>query len=99
MNLMLIEDDREAAQYVVKGLRESGYAVDHAADGRDGLFQASEKKYDMIIVDRMLPHLDGLSIVQMLMIRRSTAHKNDPGGDGMTVEAPLTRQQRRHAAN
>ena len=40
-----------------------------------------------------------LSIVQMLMIRRSTAHKNDPGGDGMIVEAPLTRQQRRHAAN
>ncbi len=66
MNLLLIEDDREAAQYVAKGLRESGYTVDHAADGRDGLFQATEKQYDLIIVDRMLPHLDGLSIVRML---------------------------------
>ena len=66
MNLLFIEDDREAAQYVVKGLRESGYVVDHVSDGRDGLFQATEKQYDLIIVDRLLPHLDGLSIVRML---------------------------------
>jgi two-component system, OmpR family, response regulator len=66
VNLLLIEDDKEAAQYVVKGLRESGYTVDHAVDGRDGLFQATERSYDLIIVDRMLPHLDGLSIVRML---------------------------------
>ena len=66
MNLLFIEDDREAAQYVVKGLRESGYVVDHVADGREGLFQATERPYDLIIVDRMLPHLDGLSIIRML---------------------------------
>jgi two-component system, OmpR family, response regulator len=66
MNLLFVEDDREAAQYVVKGLRESGYTVDHVSDGRDGLFQATEKQYDLIIVDRLLPHLDGLSIVRML---------------------------------
>ena len=66
MNLLFIEDDREAAQYIVKGLRESGYVVNHVSDGREGLFQATEHAYDLIIVDRMLPHLDGLSIVRML---------------------------------
>jgi two-component system OmpR family response regulator len=66
MKLLFVEDDREAAPYVVKGLRESGYVVDHVTDGRDGLFQATEKLYDLIVVDRLLPHLDGLSIVRML---------------------------------
>jgi two-component system OmpR family response regulator len=66
VNLLFIEDDREAAHYIVKGLRESGYTVDHVSDGREGLFQATEHCYDLIIVDRMLPHLDGLSIVRML---------------------------------
>jgi len=66
MHLLLIEDDNEAARYLAKGLRESGYAVDIASDGRDGLFQATERHYDLIIADRQLPHLDGLSIVQML---------------------------------
>jgi two-component system OmpR family response regulator len=66
MHLLLIEDDSEAARYLAKGLRESGYAVDIAVDGRDGLFQATERQHDLIIADRQLPHLDGLSIVQML---------------------------------
>jgi two-component system OmpR family response regulator len=66
MHLLLIEDDTEAAKYLAKGLRESGYTVDVAADGRDGLFQATEEQYDLIIADRQLPHIDGLTIVQML---------------------------------
>jgi two-component system OmpR family response regulator len=66
MHLLLIEDDAEAARYLAKGLRESGYTVDIAADGRSGLFQATEAQYELIIADRQLPHLDGLSIVQML---------------------------------
>jgi two-component system OmpR family response regulator len=66
VRLLLIEDDEEAAHFVLKGLRESGYTVDHAADGRDGLFRATETDYDVIITDRMLPHLDGLAIVQVL---------------------------------
>jgi two-component system OmpR family response regulator len=66
VRLLLIEDDEEAAHFVLKGLRESGYTVDHAADGRDGLFRATETDYDVIITDRMLPHLDGLAIVQIL---------------------------------
>ena len=66
MHLLLIEDDTEAAKYLAKGLRESGYTVDVAGDGRDGLFQATEEQYDLIIADRQLPHIDGLTIVQML---------------------------------
>ena len=66
VHLLLIEDDQEAAQFLLKGLRESGYAVDHAADGRDGLFRATEGEYDLIITDRMLPHMDGLALVKFL---------------------------------
>ena len=66
MRLLLIEDDQEAAQFLLKGLRESGYAVDHAGDGRDGLFQATEGNYDLVITDRMLPHMDGLALVKFL---------------------------------
>jgi two-component system OmpR family response regulator len=66
MHLLLIEDDAEAARFLAKGLRESGYVVDIAADGREGLFRATEGLYDLIIADRQLPHFDGLSIVTML---------------------------------
>jgi two-component system OmpR family response regulator len=66
MHLLLIEDDAEAARFLGKGLRESGYSVDIAADGREGLFRATEGSYDLIIADRQLPHVDGLSIIGML---------------------------------
>jgi two-component system, OmpR family, response regulator len=66
MHLLLIEDDAEAARFLAKGLRESGYVVDIAADGREGLFRATEGDYDLIVADRQLPHFDGLSIVAML---------------------------------
>jgi len=64
MRILVIEDDREAADYLVKGLRESGYTVDHAADGKDGLFLALSEQYDAMVVDRMLPGPDGLTIVE-----------------------------------
>jgi len=66
VRILVIEDDREAAAYLVKGLRESGYVVDHAADGGDGLLRASSQDYDALIVDRMLPGLDGLAVVHTL---------------------------------
>ena len=56
MHVLLIEDDTEAARFLVKGLRESGYTVEHAADGRAGLFRAPEGQFDLVITDRMLPH-------------------------------------------
>src|SRR5690349_18236448 len=66
MKLLLIEDDKEAAKYLVKGLREQGYVVDHSANGKDGLFMATTEKYDALIVDRMVPEVDGLTIIQTL---------------------------------
>jgi two-component system, OmpR family, response regulator len=66
MKLLLIEDDQRAADYVAKGLRESGHSVDHAADGAEGLTLALASRYDVIIADRMLPYMDGLAVVQAL---------------------------------
>ena len=66
MKILVIEDDRESAAYLVKGLRESGYVVDHAPDGREGLFLATSGSYDVLIVDRMLPGMDGLSVIGAL---------------------------------
>jgi two-component system, OmpR family, response regulator len=67
--LLLIEDDLEAAEYLVKGLRESGYSVEHSSDGRDGLHNATTVRYDAIIADRQLPHVDGLAIIGTLRER------------------------------
>tara|TARA_R110000824_G_scaffold366730_2_gene555640 strand:- start:176216 stop:176893 length:678 start_codon:yes stop_codon:yes gene_type:complete len=66
MRILVIEDDLEAAAYVVKGLRESGHIVDHAADGEEGLTLALSGSFDVLIVDRMLPKRDGLSVVSTL---------------------------------
>lgn len=66
MHILLIEDDKEAASYVIKGLTESGHLVNHAADGKEGLGQALTGDYDIMIIDRMLPERDGLSIVAAL---------------------------------
>lgn len=64
MKILLIEDDAETADFVVKSLAEKGLVVDHFADGRGGLVQAASEPYDVMIVDRMLPGLDGLAIVK-----------------------------------
>jgi two-component system OmpR family response regulator len=64
VHVLLIEDDTEAARFLVKGLQESGYTVDHAADGREGLFRATEGQFDLVVTDRMLPHLDGLAVIE-----------------------------------
>src|SRR5262245_6165994 len=66
MRLLLIEDDLQAAEYLVKGLRENGYDVDHSPDGRDGLVKATQQRHDVIIADRQLPYLDGLAIIGAL---------------------------------
>ncbi len=66
MHILLIEDDHSVADYIIKGLRENTYEVEHAADGRAGLHSATHGNFDALIVDRMLPGLDGLSIIQSL---------------------------------
>ncbi len=66
MRLLLIEDDLSVSAYVARGLTEAGHVCDVLADGRDGLFQATREAYDVVVVDRMLPGLDGLSLVRAL---------------------------------
>ncbi|MBI1206384.1 MAG: response regulator [Azospirillum sp.] len=66
MKILVIEDDLQAAAYMVKALKESGHVVDHAGDGKHGLFLAGSESYDVLIVDRMLPGRDGLSVVELL---------------------------------
>ena len=66
MKVLLIEDDQETSAYVARGPREQGHVVDLAATGRDGLFLATEGGHDVLIVDRMLPGLDGIGLVQAL---------------------------------
>ena len=66
MKLLVIEDDAETSAYVARGLREQGHTVDVAATGRDGLFLATGGEHDVLIVDRMLPGLDGIGLVQAL---------------------------------
>jgi two-component system OmpR family response regulator len=62
--ILLVEDDIETAAYLKRGLEESGFSVETATDGRDGLFMATEGAIDLIVLDRMLPGLDGLSILK-----------------------------------
>src|SRR5437763_15687387 len=66
MRILVVEDDKKIASFVVNGLKQSGYAVDHAANGLDGLARAETITYDAAIVDLMLPGLDGLSLIQQL---------------------------------
>jgi two-component system OmpR family response regulator len=64
MRLLLVEDDIKIAQFVVNGLREAGFAVDHATNGEDGLHLALTEPYDLAIVDIMLPKIDGLTLIE-----------------------------------
>jgi two-component system OmpR family response regulator len=66
MRILIIEDDREAAAYAAKAFRESGHAADQAHDGLDGYAMARDGEYDVLVVDRMLPKLDGLSLIRSL---------------------------------
>ncbi len=66
MKILVIEDDKTTGAYIADGLREEGHIVDLIEDGRDGLVKASVSDYDLLIVDRMLPGLDGMSLVKTL---------------------------------
>ncbi|MDE3120998.1 MAG: response regulator transcription factor [Paracoccaceae bacterium] len=72
MRILVVEDDATTADYIAAGLREEGHAVDLIMDGRDALIRATGEAYDVMIVDRMLPGLDGLSLVRALRAARNT---------------------------
>jgi two-component system OmpR family response regulator len=66
MRILVVEDDKKIASFIVNGLKQGGYAVDHSADGESGLIKAQSIAYDAAVVDIMLPKLDGLSLIQQL---------------------------------
>ncbi len=66
MRILIIEDDAETAAYLVKGLSESGHRAEWVGDGKDGLFRVLEEDFDTLVVDRMLPGLDGLALIRSL---------------------------------
>ncbi len=66
MRLLLVEDDAKTASFILSGLRQNGYAVDHAADGEEGLHMATSEPYDAAVIDIMLPKLDGLVLIDVL---------------------------------
>ena len=64
--ILLVEDDAETADYILSGLRQDGFNVEHVSDGRDGLFMGSSSDFDAVIMDRMVPGMDGLSVIKAL---------------------------------
>lgn len=66
MRILVIEDDPDVLAYITKGMKEAGHTVDTADNGKDGLFLATSEEYDVMIVDRMLPELDGLTIIKTI---------------------------------
>ncbi|MEQ1860323.1 MAG: response regulator transcription factor [Chthoniobacteraceae bacterium] len=73
MRLLVVEDDHKIASFVVKGLKEAGYGVDRCADGEEALILADSTPYDALIVDLMLPRLDGLSLIKRLRAKKHHA--------------------------
>ena len=71
MRLLLVEDDIKTASFVLKGLKENGYAVDHVSDGESGLHMALSEPYDAAIIDVMLPKLDGLALIEQLRKKKN----------------------------
>jgi two-component system, OmpR family, response regulator len=66
MHVLVVEDDKRVADHVVKGLKGAGFLVDHVADGREALFRVASETYDVVVLDRMLPQVDGLKILQTM---------------------------------
>jgi two-component system OmpR family response regulator len=70
MRILLVEDDQRVAAYITRSMNEAGHAVDHIADGREALLRVANERYDVIILDRMLPNVDGLTILKTMRTNR-----------------------------
>src|ERR1700751_2967504 len=72
MRILVVEDDKDVAGFVVRGLKEAGHVVEHADNGRDGLFLAASEAFDAVVLDRMLPGgIDGLNLVETLRAQKN----------------------------
>ncbi|MBB4611935.1 response regulator transcription factor [Novosphingobium taihuense] len=93
--ILVVEDDDRLAEYIVNGLAEHGFTTDRASDGRDGLFHATDADYDVVILDRLLPGMDGLAILKAMraagiatpVIVLSALGATDDRVDGLTAGA------------
>ena len=72
MRILLLEDDKQLGPWICNGLREEGHVVDHFADGKDALMAAMGQEYDLLILDRMVPSLDGLAVLKSLRASKNT---------------------------
>ena len=72
MRILIIEDDPDTASYIKRGVEEAGHVADHAGDGKDGLLMATTEPYDILVVDRMLPEMDGLTLVKAIRASDNT---------------------------
>ena len=94
MKVLLVEDDQVTREYILSGLKEGGHAVDDAADGVDGLALALRGNYDAVILDRMLPGMDGLSILKAMRAAKITTPvifltaRGKPVGVGTFLASP-----------
>lgn len=70
MRILVVEDDKKIASFIVKGLKQAGYAADHASDGEEALFMAENTTYDAAVVDIMIPKMDGLALIERLRTER-----------------------------
>ncbi len=70
MRVLLVEDDKKIASFIIKGLKQEGFVVDHATDGEDGLHLGLHKPYDVAVVDIMLPKLDGLTLIEKMRSKK-----------------------------
>lgn len=95
MRILVIEDDRKTSEFIVKGLKESGFAVDNADNGRDGLVKAAAYDYDLLVVDLMLPKIGGLDVIESVrqekpnlpIIILSAKHSTDDKIKGLNLGA------------
>src|ERR1700746_127192 len=72
MRILVVEDDKDVGGFVVRGLKEAGHVVEHADNGRDGLFLAASEAFDAVVLDRMLPGgIDGLNLVETLRAQKN----------------------------
>ena len=72
MRILIIEDDPDTAAYIKRGVEEAGHIADHADNGKDGLLMATTEQYDVLVVDRMLPEVDGLTLVKTIRASENT---------------------------
>ncbi len=70
MRILVVEDDKKIASFIIKGLKQAGYAADHMSDGQSGLIQAQSVDYDALIIDIMLPQLDGFTLIERLRAKK-----------------------------